>query len=112
MRTIEPNFTPFDPQPYLEVEARAKRKKEQCSTCRFWLLDVRDAQPAYPEHGIGQCRRRAPRIISALVDRTLIPTPMAGKLSAASQFPIIDSGDWCGEFEWLPHLAPFEGSPC
>lgn len=90
--------------------------KEQCSLCRFWLLDptthFADGRPFEAgDIAFGYCRRNAPAVrgeLAALcVPRTLAwacdQDPnfeiSSTQLYRASPQPATESGDWCGEFE-------------
>lgn len=55
----------------------------ECSGCRFF-------EP--PRHGSrGECRRHAP-----------VPSPDNGGPPPRPSWPLVDPGDWCGEYQGGP----------
>ena len=87
---------------------------DQCSRCRFWLLDKSThGQGGLVEEGdiaFGRCRRNAPVVAGALAALG-VPRTAWGRdadmededlsstqIYRASPQPVTESGDWCGEY--------------
>lgn len=87
---------------------------EQCSRCRFWLIDetTNGGEIEVEEGGIafGFCRRNAPVVIGELA-ALCVPRTTWGRdpdreeelwstqINRASTQPVTESADWCGEFD-------------
>ncbi|MEG3176159.1 hypothetical protein U1872_07965 [Sphingomonas sp. RB3P16] len=90
-------------------------QNEQCSRCRFWLLDpsthFEDGRPVEDgDIAFGHCRRNAPVVLGELAALG-VPRQAWGRdpdkdeelwttqLWRASTQPVSESADWCGEFK-------------
>lgn len=104
-------------------------KREACATCRFWLPDQDHGdgsdgegpvKPTDDNIGFGYCRRRPPVIVNVLADLNVTRPRYGQQIDADDGFTAVATFDstsypgtfhsqWCGDFEWLPSLAPFNG---
>lgn len=67
-----------------------------CRACDFWV-QMGSGQPVS-----GRCHRHPPRIIDAAYERNVAERPDDSDLDhieIATQFPITDADDFCGEFQ-------------
>jgi hypothetical protein len=74
---------------------------ESCGTCRFFVRTAQIAACDANEHGefcLGECRRNAPLVLPAALNRP-IGESSNWPYSHAAGWPVVRAGDWCGEYE-------------
>jgi hypothetical protein len=76
---------------------------EKCGTCRFWQEGTDATWPNNRGESdtTGHCRRLPPVMVGKAVDPACDQSRYL-----ATQFPVTDSGDWCGEWRSKPFTHP------
>ncbi len=79
----------------------------ECGNCQFFRRD--DGTPE--EEPEGECRRHSPRVVLGMtrrrkVDRTHGDSELYPETAV---WPLVQGGDWCGEYSPPFHLGPNAG---